>query len=63
MIITKRLHSEIIQKIIGCAMQVHSALGNGFQGVIYQRILTVEMQLQGLQFIREHEMKVYNKGI
>lgn len=55
-------HSAITEKIIGCAMKVHSALGNGFQEVIYQRALAIEMQLQELQFIREHEMKVFYKN-
>jgi GxxExxY protein len=32
-------HEEITHKIIGCAMKVHSTLGNGFQEVIYQRAL------------------------
>jgi GxxExxY protein len=35
--------SELTSKIIGCAMTVHSALGNGFQEVIYQRALEIEM--------------------
>jgi hypothetical protein len=29
------IYEEITQKIIGCAMKVHSVLGNGFQEVIY----------------------------
>lgn len=43
-------------------MQVHSALGNGFQEVIYQRSLAIEMEIQGLPFKREHEMKIFYKG-
>jgi GxxExxY protein len=62
MINTAYKHSEITEKIIGCAMQVHSALGNGFQEVIYQRSLAIEMGLQGLPFKREHEMEIYYKG-
>ncbi len=38
------LHKEITQKIIGCAMKVHSILGNGFQEVIYQRALEIELK-------------------
>jgi len=36
-------HEELTRKIIGCAMAVHSAFGNGFQEVIYQRALAIEM--------------------
>ncbi len=43
-------------------MRVHSALGNGFQEVIYQRALEIEMADEGLGFSREHEMPVYYKG-
>ncbi len=46
-------------KIIGCAMRVHSALGNGFQEVIYQRALEIEMSLANLTFKREMEMAIY----
>jgi GxxExxY protein len=54
-------YSELTSKIIGCAMTVHAELGNGFQEVIYQRALEIEMKLQGLSFSREHEMPVYYK--
>jgi GxxExxY protein len=55
-------HSDITGKIIGCAMEVHRYLGNGFQEVIYQRALALEMQHQGLSFQREYEMQIYYKG-
>lgn len=54
-------YSELTSKIIGCAMKVHSALGNGFQEVIYQRALVIEMEDSGLSFSREHEMPIYYK--
>ena len=54
-------HSELTGKIIGCAMAVHSDLGNGFQEVIYQRALQVEMDDQDISFSREHEMPIYYK--
>jgi GxxExxY protein len=53
--------SELTGKIIGCAMEVHRHLGNGFQEVIYQRALAKEMNLQQLEFSREHEMPVSYK--
>jgi len=40
-------------------MAVHAALGNGFQEVIYQRALAIEMRLAGIVFSREHEMPIY----
>ena len=56
-------YSELTGKIIGCAMEVHSFLGNGFQEVIYQRALAIEMELQGLLFSREFEMPVFYKEL
>ncbi len=52
-------HSDITSKIIGCAMKVHSTLGNGFQEVIYQRALAIEMRKAGLDFQREMEMPIF----
>ncbi len=53
------LYEELTKKIIGCAMEVHKRLGNGFQEVIYQRALEIEMQLAGLEFTREMEMPIF----
>ena len=55
-------YSEITAKIIGCSMEVHKILGNGFQEVIYQRALEKEMTLQGLSFAREFEMPIFYKA-
>ncbi len=55
-------YEELTHKIIGCAMRVHSALGNGFQEVIYQRAMEIEMSDTGISFSREHEMPVYYKN-
>ena len=52
-------YSELTAKIIGCAMAVHKTLGNGFQEVIYQRALEIEMRLAGIEFSREFEMPIY----
>lgn len=65
------LYEEMTKRIIGCAMKVHSTLGNGFQAclpkgssarrqeVIYQRALAIEMRLEGLSFEREMEMPIF----
>ncbi len=54
-------YSDITGKIIGCAMEVHKILGNGFQEVIYQKALAKEMTLQGLSFQREFVMPIFYK--
>lgn len=56
-------YSELTARIIGCAMEVHKRLGNGFQEVIYQRALAIEMSQASLEFSREHEMPVYYRDI
>jgi GxxExxY protein len=52
-------YSELTSRIIGCAMEVHKALGNGFQEVIYQRALAIEMKYAGIDFRREFEMPIF----
>ncbi len=56
-------YSDITKRIIGCAMKVHSALGNGFQEVIYQRALAIEMEHENLKFSREVEMPVHYRDL
>ena len=53
---------ELSYKIIGFAMKVHNTLGPGFQEVIYQRCLAIELDRAGLAFEREQEHKIYYEG-
>src|SRR5690606_34872602 len=62
MIDVKYKYSELTGKIIGCAMEVHKYLGNGFQEVVYQRALSIELNMQGIEHIREQEMPLQYKG-
>jgi GxxExxY protein len=62
MINTHYPDSELTGKIIGCAIEVHKHLGNGFQEIVYQRALAIEMSLQRLSFSREHDMSIHYKG-
>ena len=59
LIIDKMLHEELTRKVIGCAIEVHKRLGNGFQEVIYQRALDIEMKLAHIEFAREMEMSIF----
>jgi GxxExxY protein len=58
----KTIEDKIAYNVAGCAMRVHSELGNGFQEVVYQRALEIEMKVMGLSFGREVEMPIYYRG-
>ena len=58
-----KIDDPLTHAIIGCAMKVHSTLGNGFQEVIYQRAMAIEMPKQRLGFSREQEMTIFYDGI
>ena len=49
--------------IIGCSMKVHNTLGPGFQEIIYQRCLAIELERSGLSYVREQEHTIYYEGI
>lgn len=55
-------NEHLTHRIIGCAMTVHNTLGCGFQEVIYQRALEIEMYYNGLRFEREKEMEIFYRG-
>jgi GxxExxY protein len=55
-------YREITHAIVGSAMRVHTKLRNGFQEVIYQRALAIEMEKRGLGFEREKEMLITYDG-
>ena len=53
-----KINDVLTYDIIGCAMTVHATLGAGFQEVIYQRALAIEMGLKGISYRREMEMDI-----
>jgi GxxExxY protein len=59
----EKIDDELTYKIIGCAMRVHNTLGNGFQEVIYQRCLAIELEKLSINYEREKEMPIYYEGI
>ncbi|WP_315818051.1 GxxExxY protein [Paraflavitalea speifideaquila] len=52
-------HADLTQKIIGCAMKVHSQLGAGFPEVIYQRCLGIELAKANLLFAVEQSRDIF----
>ena len=56
------IKDELTYRIIGCAMRVHNTLGCGFQEVIYQRCLAIEMNRAGLTFGREVDVGIFYDG-
>jgi GxxExxY protein len=56
------LHEQITEGIIGCAMKVHTRIGNGFQELIYQRAFALELAAANLGFAREVDMEIHYKG-
>jgi GxxExxY protein len=62
MIVNEPIEDELTYKVIGCAMAVHKTLGNGFQEVIYQRCLAIELQQALIGFRREVEQPLYYRS-
>jgi len=58
----KYKYQDLTHKIIGAAMEVHRHLGNGFQEVIYQRALAIELCISGIEYEREKEIPLTYKG-
>jgi GxxExxY protein len=54
--------NKLTHKIIGCAMEVHNTLGNGFQEVIYQRALAIEFEHNDIEYHREMEMEIFYRN-
>jgi len=58
-----KMEEELTYQIIGAAMQVHNTLGNGFQEVIYQRCLALELKKLNIEFEREMEHAIFYEGV
>ena len=54
---------ELTYKINGCAMKVHNTLGNGFQEIIYQRCLAIELEKAKISFVREQDHTIFYEGV
>jgi GxxExxY protein len=56
-------YEALTHQVIGCAMEVHRNLGNGFQELIYQRSLALELDEKGIEYAREVDMDISYKGV
>jgi GxxExxY protein len=57
------IEDELTYKIIGCAMTVHNTLGPGFQELVYQKCLAIELEKAGISFVREQPQEIYYDGV
>jgi GxxExxY protein len=53
---------EVTEKIISCAMEVHSALGPGLLESLYEEALVEEFKLRNILFERQKEIIMKYKG-
>ena len=47
------LHDPLTERVIGCAIAVHRALGPGLVEATYEEALCIELGYQGLRFSRQ----------
>jgi len=52
----------LTDKILGCAISVHKALGAGHMESVYHNAMVVELQRRGLKVEKEKDVKVYYEG-
>jgi GxxExxY protein len=55
--------NQLTEKIIGCAIEVHKALGPGLLESAYEECFCYELNQQGLSFNRQVPLPVVYKGI
>ena len=54
---------DLTQKIIGCAIKVHSTLGPGFLESVYRKSMVYELTRAGLKVESEKPIQVHYEGI
>ena len=56
-------HEELTSKIIAASISVHSSLKAGFQEIIYQRALEIELTHRSIPALREFNMPIFYRGV
>ena len=57
------VYKEESYKIVGAAFKVYNTLGAGFLEAVYQEALEIELQRQGIPYVREKELKIVYDGV
>lgn len=57
------MNNDDVYRIVGAAFEVHRELGGGLLEPVYQSALAVEMQMQGIPFVREYQQEIAYKGV
>ena len=55
-------NEQLTERIIGCAFQVHNALGQGFVEKVYENALRIELSKQGLDVRQQEPIVVHYDG-
>lgn len=53
------IHSELTDKIIGCAYDVYNQLGFGFMEKVYENAMMIKLPQKGLEVIQQAPINVY----
>jgi GxxExxY protein len=55
-------NTELTERIVGCAIEVHRVLGPGLPEAVCETALCIELQSRGIPFTRQVGVPVYYKG-
>jgi GxxExxY protein len=55
-------NEELIQRVIGAAIRVHTELGPGFLESLYEEALAVELRSLGIQFERQKPVPIFYRA-
>ena len=53
------IHSELTDKIIGCAYDVYNQLGFGFMEKVYENAMMIKLSQKGLEVVQQAPINVY----
>ncbi len=59
---TELLYKDLVYKIVGCAMEVHSELGPGFLESVYEEALILVLQEKDIPYEQQKNLKIKFRG-